>query len=683
MNTTPIERVLQALGERGEVKPRGKGWRCHCPAHDDARPSLDVDVGDDERVLLICRSANCSVKSIVASIGLTERDLMPNNQPKPSKNGEHKPPKKTSARSWLKEAERYRDALTPERRKELANALGLPVESLDSIELLGWNESKNPEWTGWTFPERDGTGAIIGIVVRGRDGQKKSMSGSSRGYSIPQGWREKSGPLFLVEGASDVVALSHCGLAAIGRPSNNCSVEQLAKLLNGYSEKIVIVCENDQKPDGKWPGRDVAIEIAKKLSTAIGRPVSWSLPPSGIKDVRAWVLESVAGWGNDAEPWQHIGVTIRTELERTGKSDAARFEFISSPKFASGDYRPEWLVNRVLVGKQPAVIAGPSKALKTSVSIDLAVSLASGTDFLGAFKVPRRARVAVVSGESGEHTLQETAKRISKSKRLLLDDLGEQLQWCFKLPRLTDLPAMKEFARELTKLKTEVVIIDPFYQALGTADAKSLFDVGDVLGKACEILLAGGSYPVIVHHSNRQLPIGEPMELQHLAYSGLEQFARQWLLLNRREKYQGKGIHDLWATIGGSAGHGGIWNLYIAEGVVDEGFNGREWNVEVKTLEQVKEVNSEQKAESKREAQRQKNLIDEKAIRAAIAQETKTQAGATQRSIRDITGLSANRVSDLIESLLESAVIEEVDFKKEVGKGAGRTVTGYKCKPGF
>src|SRR4051812_16710172 len=79
---------------------------------------------------------------------------------------------------------------------------------------------------------------------------------------------------------------------------------------------------------------------------------------------------------------------------------AARFELLDSAEFATGNYQPEWLVEGVLVRGQPAVVAGPSKCMKTSALVDLAVSLATGTPFLGRFDVPRPERVALVSGES-------------------------------------------------------------------------------------------------------------------------------------------------------------------------------------------------------------------------------------------------------------------------------------------
>jgi putative DNA primase/helicase len=73
---TPITRVLNAL--KG-VRPNGQHkWKALCPAHGDRTPSLDVKLGNDGRVLMICRSdKGCDFKAIVAAAGLTVPDTFP------------------------------------------------------------------------------------------------------------------------------------------------------------------------------------------------------------------------------------------------------------------------------------------------------------------------------------------------------------------------------------------------------------------------------------------------------------------------------------------------------------------------------------------------------------------------------------------------------------------------------
>ncbi|WP_174626581.1 CHC2 zinc finger domain-containing protein [Candidatus Methylobacter favarea] len=51
-------------------------WLSCCPAHNDKSPSLAIKLADTDKVLLHC-FAGCSVADIVASVGLTLADLMP------------------------------------------------------------------------------------------------------------------------------------------------------------------------------------------------------------------------------------------------------------------------------------------------------------------------------------------------------------------------------------------------------------------------------------------------------------------------------------------------------------------------------------------------------------------------------------------------------------------------------
>ena len=108
----------------------------------------------------------------------------------------------------------------------------------------------------------------------------------------------------------------------------------------------------------------------------------------------------------------HLGqFFIESALSSSQTEEAAAddfsINFIDSQTFVDTDYQQEWLVPNILVKNQPAIIGGPRKSLKTSILVDLAVALAGGVPFLGRFHVEHQWRVGVISGESGERTLQD------------------------------------------------------------------------------------------------------------------------------------------------------------------------------------------------------------------------------------------------------------------------------------
>lgn len=69
----PIDKVLPRLTG---VRRSGQGWQALCPVHDDKRPSLKIDEGDDGKILLKCW-AGCKTEDVVTALGLTMSDLFP------------------------------------------------------------------------------------------------------------------------------------------------------------------------------------------------------------------------------------------------------------------------------------------------------------------------------------------------------------------------------------------------------------------------------------------------------------------------------------------------------------------------------------------------------------------------------------------------------------------------------
>ena len=362
-----------------------------------------------------------------------------------------------------------------------------------------------------------------------------------------------------------------------------------------------------------------------------------------------------------------------------GKPAKPRFQFLRADEFFATRFDQEFLVDGVLVRNQPGVIAGPSKGMKTSLMLDMSVSLATGTPFLGEFNVRNRVRVAVVSGESGGKTVQETAGRVCSAKGISTGDLADWWSPCFDLPRFTDPATMREFAGELVKLRADVVFIDPVYLCVGgQVDHANLFQMGDAFRAVAEELLAVGCTPMLLHHANRGLQLGSHMELRDLSYAGLEQFARQWVLVNRQRAYQGDGIHELLVAVGGSAGHGARLAVRVDEGKLDDDFNGRTWHVTLQSAEEAAAGRSaaRQDAASKRVAD------EEEAVLGAIDAEVASGLpGATRTSIKERLSMSGSKLGPILDRLTADERIVSVEFKKPGGNRAVQTVQGFRRAP--
>lgn len=74
-----------AFADMLHARSLGRGrYMANCPAHEDRSPSLSIREGKDGRVLVHC-FAGCTFAAILASSGLTPRDLFVGPPPSPAK----------------------------------------------------------------------------------------------------------------------------------------------------------------------------------------------------------------------------------------------------------------------------------------------------------------------------------------------------------------------------------------------------------------------------------------------------------------------------------------------------------------------------------------------------------------------------------------------------------------------
>ena len=635
------------------------------------------------------------------------------DDPPPTRNGHHHPPppkQPSPPRDLVVLAEQYAREMTPERVRDFAGRLGLPPTAMDSFPLVGFlrdvqpgDFESDPELAPgpcYLMPEFDGYGRVVGLNRRFADGFKKAVFGHKRGLSVPANWRNTSGPLLIPEGFSDTLALTACGICAVGRPNNRGGAEQLAVLLRDFprDRDIVVLGEHDQRPDDnrpggiRWPGREGVDAVAPKLAELLGRPVKIAFPGNGFKDARCAIVDAIAGAGEELD-MAAIGREFLAALEYDAPPEPEkpvdppgerrwRFKPLGSADFANGDFRPVWLVKKLLALGQPTILAGVHKSLKTSVAVDLGVSLATATAFLSKFDVPISRRVLIVSGESGPHTLQESVRRVCGVRGL--DPAGlTNLLWQFDLPQLGSLEDLVELERGIKEIGVEVLILDPAYLCMlsGAADdAKNVFSMGSHLRVISELCQRSGCSLILVHHANRTLQPGSVMELSNIAFAGFAEFARQWLLLSRAEPYRGDGEHQLLLNAGGSCGQGGLYAVHVSEGTLDEGFGGRRWEVTVTSPDEARADRVAEKETKKKEEARQRMRSEETSVLNAVDKTIEGgQPAITLRQVRDhCPTFSHAKAKEVVGRLIEDGVLEEIEYEKPQGNGAKVTVAGFR-----
>jgi hypothetical protein len=152
-------------------------------------------------------------------------------------------------------------------------------------------------------------------------------------------------------------------------------------------------------------------------------------------------------------------------------------------------------------------------------------------------------------------------------------------------------------------------------------------------------------------------------DLNDLSQSGFREWARQWILLKRRERFvAGSGVHKLWFVAGGSEGH--CWEFAI------DIYDNQTWQVEVRAVQEVRTAATEEAAHAKEHLAAER----EEAKRAGYCEQimaalNKQGVPLTKSKIGELAKLNAPNTSKALEWMLETGSLSQSTAK----------VSGRKC----
>lgn len=370
---------------------------------------------------------------------------------------------------------------------------------------------------------------------------------------------------------------------------------------------------------------------------------------------------------DDDQPPPEVNGHAKREKAAEREQKIVCLERFTTRDLLENSPRPKWLIKQVLVDEQPGVFLGSFKTLKTTISSDCGVSLATATPFMNYFEVPEARRVGMLSGESGRHTLSLQVQRICAARGIdPYTQLGN-LIWSTEIPNLTKAMDLERLRKFITGDELQVCFFDPVYLLLAGAakDAGNVFAMGEVLSGLAQVGRDTGCTLLMVHHTSRgasRLRGFDPPELADAAFSGMAEYVRQWVSLGRRSQYDpDSGRHELWLSIGGSAGQSGLYAVDVNEGRLGADFEGRVWEVDVMRPDDARK--GQETATEKAKATKAAETLD-KDKATVLRAFARFKHGETKNVVAEGSGISKGRFSAAVAVLVNECELEQIKIRK-------------------
>jgi hypothetical protein len=466
--------------------------------------------------------------------------------------------------------------------------------------------------------------------------------------------------------------------AVYGSANKLIYLKILDAVFNGPGGVDVLTCIVESLGDqlAECGGVGYLLQLLENAQTSIAPTYEAKELAKAYRDEQARdaIQQMVNDLAAGADPLRILeSATVHAERLEDGEAKEKRFPVISSAELSAMDCRVEYWIPGLIVKRQPHVWGGPSKGMKTSSALDAAIAMAIGGHFLGYFAAEQAKGVLFLSGESGLATLKETAERICAAAGRRLADL-KRLHWCTSLPRLDRDEDIHQLLLICKELGIDVLFIDPLYLCMPGDDAGNMFIMGGMLRKLSAMAEKIGLTVIMLHHTTRAAGKEfEPLELTSLAWAGIPEFARAWVLVNRRERYEdGTGLHRLWMVAGGSAGHSGCWALTIEEGTRQD-IGGRVWRTQVLKREEAHNDHRQRQEDAK---ERAASAEAERHLQKLLVAAERYPAGGVKRELKDASGLKPSPFDAALALALERGVLVGCD----VVRGNKQTYPGYQLE---
>ena len=175
---------------------------------------------------------------------------------------------------------------------------------------------------------------------------------------------------------------------------------------------------------------------------------------------------------------------------------------------------PGWLVESIWMKKSHGIVAGEPKSFKSTLAIDLAISVASGKPFLGEFPVHQQGPVIYIQNENSAWIMKDRLEKITSSKSIVGKITRRKTGRKFRIKFPTEIPLysinqqnflltdpvhQQIIEQIILEIKPQLVIFDPLY-LMFDGELSSAKELNPVLSWLLNLKNEYDTGVMVVHH---------------------------------------------------------------------------------------------------------------------------------------------------------------------------------------
>lgn len=302
------------------------------------------------------------------------------------------------------------------------------------------------------------------------------------------------------------------------------------------SVPITDVSIPDMTPDavmhkyrGKLPKRARELLRAKRAPVGERSERLWELecllleagvpPEETLILVRDTVWNKFSGQRRELpQLWAEVQkAAAQTSVSSDAELETMPLEFVSYDKFLATPLpKTMWTVEGVWSHEAHGLIAGEPKSYKSLIATDLAVSVASGTKFLGHFPVPETGPVIIIQEENPAWMFRDRMEKIVHSRGLGGHASMNGNYLSVKTPETLPIQVMNNrgfnllsddhrgwLEEQIQQARPKLVILDPIYLMTPGVDENSASEMIPVLKWLLTLKQEHSVGILIIHHYNK------------------------------------------------------------------------------------------------------------------------------------------------------------------------------------